>query len=111
METQQLKLTFILNHKVFHILHTNHKYTHTQSQGCEALYIAKSRSASSVTVLGFWLQCLYSLSRKNLHLLLTVSTASPTLEHKAIWHGTVSTQRRQLPVADDDGWQAPGEDQ
>lgn len=45
------------------------------------------------------------------HQILTVAAASPALEHEAIWHGAVATQRRQLPVADDDGREASGEDQ
>ena len=43
--------------------------------------------------------------------LLTVSAASPPLEHEAIWNGTVSTQRRQLPVSNDHRRDASGEDQ
>lgn len=42
---------------------------------------------------------------------LTVSAASPSLEHEAVGHGAVPAQRRQLPVANGDGRDAPGEDQ
>lgn len=52
-------------------------------------------------------QCLNSHYGK----LLTVSAASPPLEHEAIWHSAVSTQRRQLPVSNDDRRDASGEDQ
>lgn len=42
---------------------------------------------------------------------LTVSAASPSLEHEAVGHGAVAAERRQLPVADGDGRDASGEDQ
>lgn len=45
------------------------------------------------------------------HQLLTVSTASPPLKDEAIWHSAISTQRRQLPVANDDRRKTPSEDQ
>lgn len=45
------------------------------------------------------------------HQVLTVSAASPPLKDEAIWHSAISTQRRQLPVANDDRRKTPTEDQ
>lgn len=62
---------------------------------------------------GSRLQSLNSHGREtfSVHELLTVSTASPALEHEAIRHCTISTQRRQLPVASDDRRDTSGKDQ
>lgn len=70
-------------------------------------------NSQSLALFGCRLECLPSYVRKPLsvHTLLTVSAASPSLKDKAIWHGTISTQRRQLPVANGDRRDASGEDQ
>lgn len=75
------------------------------------LHIA--HGCSSDALFGRRLECLITYVRKtpSVRTLLTVSAASPSLENKAVWHGAISTQRRQFPVANGDRRDASGEDQ
>ena len=42
---------------------------------------------------------------------LTYSAARPALKDEAVRHGAIATEFRQLPMANDEGRDIPGEDQ